>query len=215
MIASVDLAMGRVLDALERAQLLERTVVVFTSDNGGAVHFRATDNAPLRKGKGFAYEGGLRVPLIVRPPGSRGDGAARGRVVDAPVSGIDLFPTLAALAGVAAPHDLTLDGADLGPLLRGDGELGRAALTWHFPHYWWGTNVQPYSAIRRGDLKLIYRYESGTCELYDLANDVGEANDLVDERPELVREVRDELFRTLAAQGARMPEPNPEFGEGR
>lgn len=210
MIASVDHAMGAVLATLEEHDILDRTVIVFTSDNGGATHFRATDNAPLRKGKGFAYEGGLRVPMLVRWADAVAP-SVRGGVSDTPVSGIDLFPTLLAAARVAPPDGIAIDGVDLAPALRGE-PLERDVLTWHFPHYWWGTNVQPYSVIRQGDWKLIFRYEDAACELYDLAADPGETRDLAAEEPERVEALRERLMLELSAHGARLPKPNPAYG---
>ncbi|MEM7310337.1 MAG: sulfatase [Planctomycetota bacterium] len=207
MVESVDDGVGRILAALDAHGLDDDTLVVFTSDNGGAVHFRATDNSPLRKGKGYAYEGGLRVPLIVRWPA----GAPNPRAADFPASGIDLLPTIAAAVGVELPADRPLDGVDLGPVLRGENDPDRDVLVWHFPHYWWGTRIQPYSVLREGRWKLIYRYESGAAELYDLAADPGEADDLAASKPAEARRLLDRLHTLLAAQGARMPEPNPEY----
>ena len=177
MVESVDDAVGAVLDCLDRHGLAENTLIFFTSDNGGAVHFPATDNAPLRKGKGYPYEGGLRVPFIVRWPGK----VPAGWVRDAPVSGMDIFPTIAEATGTPLPDDREIDGESLMPLFDGAERLGRASLLWHFPHYWWGTNIQPYGVLRWGNWKLIEHYEDGRLELYDLAADPGESNDLASE----------------------------------
>ncbi len=207
MVESVDDAVGRILAALEEHDLLENTLIVYTSDNGGAVHFRATDNAPLRKGKGYAYEGGSRVPFLVHWPAR----VPAGEVHHEPVCSIDLFPTIAAAAGAELPADRTIDGANLLPLLEGKGTPDRDTLLWHFPHYWWGTRIQPYSAIREGDWKLIHRYETGAVELYDLAEDVGEERDLAGAQPERAQRLLAKLNERLAAMGARFPEPNPDF----
>ena len=131
MVHSVDAAMGALLDALERTEQTDRTMVVFTGDNGGLDREgRPTENAPLRSGKGYAYEGGLRTPWIVRWPGVTQPGS----ISSEPISSIDLMPTIAAAAGTRPPVDRPIDGIDLGPALRG-GQLPERALVWHFPHY--------------------------------------------------------------------------------
>jgi arylsulfatase A-like enzyme len=201
MVERVDAALGRVLDALDRHGLAERTLVVFTSDNGGAVHFPATSNAPLRAGKGYPYEGGLRVPLVVRWPGR----VAPGTTCDVPVSSIDLLPTVAEAVGATLPEDVPIDGVSLVPLLEQRRALPPRSLCWHFPHYWWGTRIQPYSIVRRGEHKLIHHWEGDHLELFDLDADPGEQRDLADERPELARELDAELLAALDRQGACLP----------
>ncbi|RMH02896.1 MAG: DUF4976 domain-containing protein [Planctomycetota bacterium] len=206
MVHEVDRAVGRVAGELRRRGLLDAVLFIVTSDNGGATHFPATDNAPLRRGKGFPYEGGLRVPLIVRWPGV----ARSGATCPVPVISTDLFPTLAAAAGVPPPDDRALDGRSLLPLLRGE-EAGwtERPLVWHFPHYWAGTLVRPWSAIRRGRWKLIHWYEDDRDELYDLAADPGEHEDRAAAEPERVAALRAEMFRVLYDQGARFPALDP------
>ncbi len=205
MLQSVDDGVGRILKTLAELQLDGRTVVVFTSDNGGAVHFGkppATSNAPLRSGKGFAYEGGLRVPLLVKVPGV----TRAGSVSDVPVITQDWFPTLLALAGAEAAASRTaLDGVNLLPLLQGQSRLPRDELFWHYPHYWNGTNVSPYSVARVGDWKLIRFYESDREELYDLRQDLSETNDLSPQRPQKRQELSARLDRWLKEVGAQMP----------
>jgi arylsulfatase A-like enzyme len=207
MLQSVDDGVGRILKTLAELQLGGRTVVVFTSDNGGAVHFGkppATSNAPLRSGKGFAYEGGLRVPLLVKAPGV----TRAGSVSDVPVITQDWFPTLLALAGAdAAASRTVLDGVNLVPLLQGQSRLPRDELFWHYPHYWNGTNVSPFSVARVGDWKLIRFYESDREELYDLRMDLSEKNDLAAQRPEQRQELSARLDRWLKEVGAQMPLP--------
>lgn len=207
MVASVDAAVGRILGALEEAGLADEALVILTSDNGG--HERYTSNLPLRGGKGMLYEGGIRVPLIVRWPGRVPPGA----VVDAPVSQIDLFPTLLEAAGLAPPADLALDGASLLPLLTGGGPPPHEALFWHFPHYLEGYvpahglwRTTPAGAIRMGRYKLIEFFEDGRTELFDLAADIGETRDLATERPGLAHELRERLSAWRVAVGARLPE---------
>ena len=206
MVESVDDAVGAVLDCLDRNGLAEDTLVFFTSDNGGAVHFPATDNAPLRKGKGYPYEGGLRVPFIVRWPGK----VPAGEVSDEPVSGIDLFPTIAEATGARVPVEIELDGLSLLPLFGKEEYLPRNTLAWHFPHYWWGTNIQPYGVIRRGNLKVIEHYEDGRLEFYDLEVDPGETTDLYAERPAEARTLQGVLHKELRGLGARTAQPVPD-----
>lgn len=209
MVEHVDRAVGRVLDTLDELDLTDNTLVIFTSDNGGAVHFPATDNAPLRKGKGYPYEGGLRVPFIVRWPGV----VEAGTVCNVPVSGIDVLPTIVDAFGVLLPQDRIIDGESLMPLFRGGDKLRRKELTWHFPHYWWGTRIQPYSVIRRGDMKLIWHHEDGRLELFDLGQDPGEEKNLAGERREMAKRLEKRLVKTLREQGAKFPERNPEWEE--
>lgn len=209
MVESVDEALGAILDALERLGVADETAVVFTSDNGGlAAHGRGgephTHNAPLRSGKGSCYEGGVRVPLVVRLPGARG---AR-RDVDAPVITWDLTPTVLALAGVDAPAEVRarFEGLDLVPLARGEAELPERALCWNQPHFWGlrGPGIEPFSSVRRGDWKLVWRHRDRGFELYDLARDVGETRDLAAQEPERVRALAGELQAWIERVGAQL-----------
>ena len=169
MVESVDDAYGRIQKALEKNDLTDNTLVIFTSDNGGLLG--PTNNAPLRSGKGYAYEGGIRVPFLVKWPGVTKPGSKS----DTPVCSIDLLPTIVSAAGASIPMDREIDGLDLKPELDGSGKLGRQSLFWHFPHYRHAPG--PYSIVRHGDWKLIKWYE-GPKELYNLKNDLGEAKDL-------------------------------------
>ncbi len=201
MVHSVDEAMGRLLDALGKAGVAERTMIVFTGDNGGLDREgRPTENAPLRSGKGHAYEGGLRTPWIVRWPAVTKPGTVSGE----PVASIDLLPTIAAAAGTRPPSDRPIDGIDLGPALRG-GELPERALHWHFPHYRRGPGHDPYSVVRKGDWKLIRFYDPAKVELYNLAADLGEAKDLSGSNPVKAAELELELDEALRDAGARLP----------
>ena len=216
MVESMDESVGRVMNALEQLGIADRTIVIFGSDNGGLTvaeplltgHFRhtpATVLAPLRAGKGYLYEGGLRVPWIVRLPGVTPAGA----VSEEPVITHDFFPTLAEIAGVPA-EDPSIDGRSLVPLLRDPSvSLGRDALFFHYPHYS-NQGGRPGGAIRAGRWKLIERYENGLLELYDLESDIGEQRDLAEERPELAAELARRLGEWRERVGAQMPEPNPE-----
>jgi len=205
MIKSVDDSVGRLLNKLAELRLSDHTIVLFTSDNGGAVHFGqppATSNAPLRLGKGFAYEGGLRVPLLVKAPGV----AAPGSLCDVPVISQDLFPTLLELAGAdQSASRSAVDGASFVSLLRGRQRPVHRELFWHYPHYWNGGKVSPYSVARVGDWKLIRFYETGKEELFNLREDLSEQRDLAEVQPQRRREMANKLNAWLANVGAQMP----------
>lgn len=214
MVETLDRAVGRVLESLESEGLSENTVVVFLSDNGGlAVLERSwplqppTTNLPLRAGKGWLYEGGIRGPMMIRWPGV----IAAGRVTDTPVITNDLFPTLLAAVGAAAPDSAQNDdGENLLPFLRGEDPPDREALFWHYPHYH-GSGHRPSSAILLGHHKLIQWYDEDRVELYDLARDPGETRNLSSEQPALVRSLRTRLADWLADVDAQMPQPNPDY----
>ena len=216
MIASVDRGVGRIMETLDRLGVQEETLVVFYSDNGGVDgetvdHWSATDNAPLRMGKGSFYEGGIRVPLIVRWP----EGTPAGVTVDEPVIGTDLYPTLLDAANVSQASDYALDGESLLPLLREPrtAALSRKHLYWHFPGYL-GGNIQkgtwrttPVSVIRSGKWKLLKFYEGNRLELYNLEHDVGENHNLADEKPTVRRRLHEQLRHWLTKHDAPMPKP--------
>ena len=207
MVESVDDATGQILDTLEELDLAKDTLVIFTSDNGGLDRGGSpTNNDPLRSGKGYCYEGGIRVPLLAWWPGV----VSKGKTSDEAVSSIDLFPTILEAAGVQAPKDRAIDGLSLLPHLRSGGEtcIGRDTLYWHFPHY--RHNPGPYSILRKGDWKLI-KFWTGTRELYNLGDDLGETKDLAGTMPGKVKELEAELLAGLEAQEAKLPRPNPEF----
>ncbi|RUL87688.1 sulfatase [Tautonia sociabilis] len=224
MIASLDESVGRVLEAIDEEGIRDRTLVIFSSDNGGGGGYEAagisgirevTTNAPLRSGKGSLYEGGIRVPWIFRWPGT----IAAGSESVEPILSVDLYPTLLELAGGDPPAGQPLDGENLVPMLTGKADsIDRPALFWHFPGYLgagqgqWRTT--PVSVIRSGDLKLLQFLEHGTIELYDLARDLGESRNLAGERPEEVKRLLEELDAWRARVGAPLPGPNRE-GESR
>lgn len=211
MVESVDDAAGAVLAALEEAGVAGRTLVAFTSDNGGLLG--STNNAPLRSGKGYPYEGGIRVPLLVRWPGR----IPPGSVSAEPVSSIDWFPTILEAAGAGLPEGREIDGVSLLEHLESGGAkpLPRRSLFWHFPHYR-GPDVAPYSIVRSGGWKLIRWYEGPTVELFHLADDPSESRNLAASLPDRVRELDAELAAHLEAVGARLPRPNPAYRvEGR
>lgn len=210
MIEHVDQSVGRLLDKLDELKLSERTVVVFFSDNGGLTsRFDAagpvvTTNAPLRAEKGTVYEGGIRVPMIVRWPGV----VSPGSVCREPVSSVDLLPTLLEIAGAPVPNDVRLDGMSLTPLLRGEPGFERQAIYWHYPHY---HHMDPAGAIRAGDMKLIEHFEDGRLELYNLKTDIGERHDLAASLPDQARKLQSQLAAWRQQVGAKLPTENPNY----
>ena len=201
MVHSVDDAMGRILETLDELDLSNHTLIIFTGDNGGLDRQgRPTENAPLRSGKGYAYEGGIRVPWIVRWPGV----TRPGTVSKEPISSIDLLPTVAAALGTRPPVDRPIDGIDLRPAF--DARfLPDRSLYWHFPHYRHDPGHDPYSIIRDGDWKLIKFYGPPKVELYNLAEDLGERNDLAESQPGRAGALEAKLIEHLKAVGARLP----------
>jgi len=213
MVASLDESVGRLVKELEEANLIENTVIIFTSDNGGLTerngkHDGFTENLPLRRGKGSAYEGGVRVPTIVRWPGV----TPSNQVCHEPVMTIDYFSTIAEISG--ASHSLTPDGKSLVPLLRDPSHTLDRSLYWHYPHYHAGGD-SPYSAIRRGDFRLIEFHEDHRVELYNLATDIGEQIDLAEAKPRVTQGLLDELHAWRASVGAQMPSANPDYDPAR
>ena len=301
MMESMDAAVGRVLKRLDEHKLSERTVVLFTSDNGGLCNgngqiIAPTSNAPLRDGKSHLYEGGLRVPLIVRWPGVTKPGSTS----DAVVSSIDLFPTIMAACGIhraatalvpsppssgerarvrgqndkiayqlvstsslalpstggtrpkadgeeRTPHPNPLpfkargegtkpnpktedqeiplainhqpstinppplDGLDLRPVLDGSGKLTRDAIYWHFPHYNGNAGAKPGAVIRAGDWKLIEFYDTGRRELFNIAKDLRESNNLIEQNADIAKDLHAKLAAWRESVGAKMPTPNPDY----
>ena len=207
MVEAMDLAVGKILAKLDELGLRDNTLVIFTSDNGGLSTSEGwpTSNLPLRAGKGWMYEGGIREPLLVRWPAV----IAPGRVVATPVSSPDFFPTLLEAAGAQPASGQILDGTSLLPVFRG-GELPERALFWHYPHYG-NQGGAPSAAIRRGNWKLIEWMEDQRVELFDLSRDIAEENDLSRREPQRVAALRAELRAWQAKVGATFPTPNPAF----
>jgi arylsulfatase A len=208
MVESMDESVGRLARRLEQLGVADDTIFVFTSDNGGlsvkeGPDTPATDNAPLRAGKGYLYEGGLRVPLVVAWPRR-----VRPGVNHTPVYSADLFATLLDAAGVK--NATGADGVSLLPLLAGRGGVRRAGLFWHYPHYS-NQGGRPGGAVRRGRYKLIEFYEDDRVELYDLGRDPGEARDLAGALPGKAAELRRKLAAWRRSVGAQMMTPNPEY----
>ena len=208
MVWNLDWNVGRLLAAIEDAGLAGDTAVVFTSDNGGLATAEGspTCNLPLAEGKGWMYEGGTRVPLLVRWPGV----ARPGELCAVPVTGTDFYPTMLEMAGLPPIPEQHCDGESLVPLLRGEGDLKRDAIFWHYPHYG-NQGGTPASSIRSGDHKLIEFFEDGRLELYDLRVDSGEDRNLAGDMPALAGELRGRLRDWRASVSARLTEPNPDW----
>ncbi len=213
MIREMDETVAAVLAAVERAGQANVTLVVFTSDNGGLATAEGgpTSNLPFRAGKGFVYEGGIRVPLLVRWPGV----VSAGSTTDLPATTLDIAATLLDAAGCQLPADHVLDGASLRPVLEGGGTLPVRDLVWHYPHYA-NQGSRPAAALIAGDgprpgtEKLVEHFEDGRLELFDLKSDPGERHDLAALRPERVQELHRRLVAWRTQVAAAMPSPNPE-----
>jgi len=207
LVEQMDDAVGLVINSLKDLGLDENTIVIFTSDNGGvaAGDAFATSNLPLRAGKGYQFEGGIREPYFIQVPGlTRGGGKC-----DTPVSGTDFYPTILELAGLKQKLEEHSDGVSLVPLLKGK-QLPERALIWHYPHYG-NQGGEPSSIIRKGDWKLIHYYEDGHDELYNLKTDLSETSDVSGYNQKLVSQLHKQLFGYLNKAGARFPEKDPEY----
>jgi len=218
MIQNLDESIGRVAATLEELGLSKDTLVIFTSDNGGLTQRYGkidgiADNYPLRRGKGSAYEGGVRVPMIARWPGVIRPGS---RCAE-PVMTTDLYPTSLDVAGASgnARHNAEVDGLSLVKLFHNPrAKLDRDALYWHYPHYHAGGDA-PYSAIRCGDWRLIEFHDDMPPGLYNLGSDIGERKNLSAAHPEKLRELHTKLHAWREAVGAQMPTGNPDFDPAR
>jgi arylsulfatase A-like enzyme len=199
-IEATDRAVGRVLDELDQLGIAEQTVVIFTSDNGG--WSGATDNYPLRSGKGDLFEGGIRVPLIIRWPGVTRSGST----VNEPVISMDLTATVLDAAGVKLAQNQSLDGRTLRPLLLGQ-PTKRRSLFFHYPHFAWHKSNRPGAAVRAGKHKLILRFDDDSIELYDLDEDIGERHNLAKKMRAHGKMLRKQLKTWLAETGAKRPTP--------
>ncbi len=224
MVESMDASFGRVLTKLQALGLEDDTIVVFFSDNGGmsAANFGnparvipaskrdtafSTSNLPLRGGKGWLYEGGIRVPLMIKWPKH----GRQGITCDVPVISTDFYPSILEMVGIARRPDQHRDGVSLKVLLQGGQELPRQALYWHFPHYSNHGLQSPGGAVRAGDYKLLEYFESQTVQLFNLQTDPGEKHDLSREDPETTARLRSMLHAWREDLAAYMPSPNPEF----
>ncbi|QHI70953.1 sulfatase [Tichowtungia aerotolerans] len=211
MMELLDDAVGIVLDKLKETGLDKNTVVIFTSDNGGVSSGDSfsTSLLPYRGGKGRQWEGGIREPLIIHVPGMTQPDSS----TDTPAIGMDFYPTILDLAGLPLMPKQHVDGVSLLPVLKGEA-LGPRDLFWHYPHYG-NQGGEPSSIIRSKDWKLIYYHEDGRCELYNLASDIGEQNDLSALQPEKTAELKKRLDAWLADTQAVMPKPDPRFSKER
>jgi arylsulfatase A-like enzyme len=206
MVEQLDTAIGRVLASVEQSGIKDKTIIVFTSDNGGVSTSEGwpTSNRPLRAAKGWPYEGGVRVPLIVVAPGVTQPGS----LCTTPVISNDFYPTLLQLTHQPLKPEQHLDGVSFLPLLKAEPMQRGSPLFWHYPHYSTQGGM-PNSAIRDGDWKLIEWFETGELELYQLANDLGEKKNLASAHPEKVQELHQKLIAWRKEVGALMPRPNP------
>ncbi len=199
MIEAMDTAVGRVITTLDELQLSGETLVIFTSDNGG--FGGVSDCRPLRASKGYLYEGGIRVPLIVRWRGA----AAGGTTCRTPVISTDFYPTLLEVAGLMPQGTKKLDGLSIVPTLKQTGALKRKAIFFHYPNYAWHRSNRLGGAIREGHYKLIKWYDDESVELYNLADDLSEKNDLSAKMPRKASDLKRKLETWLAESSAAMP----------
>jgi len=205
MVQSVDESVGRVMEKLEELGVAENTVVIFMSDNGGlstVPREAPTSNLPLRAGKGWLYEGGIREPMIIKWPGV----VKKGSLCSEPVTSTDFYPTMLEMAGLPLKPKQHTDGVSLVPLLTGKGKLKRKAIYWHYPHYH-GSGNRPSGAVRAGDYKLIEWYEDKSIELYNLRNDISEKHNLAKKMPDKMEELRRMLHSWRRQMKAKMPAP--------
>ena len=209
MLEQMDLAIGRVLKAVDDAGIADRTVVIFMSDNGGlaTAEGHPTSNLPLRGGKGWPYEGGVREPLIIFWPGV----TTGGTTCDTPVISTDFFPTMLEMAGLPLNPKQHKDGVSLVPLLRNQSIADRP-LFWHYPHYG-NQGGRPFTSIREGDFKLIEWHEGSILELFNVKEDISEKNNLAKSDPARATKMHEKLIEWRKSVGALMPTPNPKGDE--
>ncbi len=224
MVESMDESLGRVMQKLKELGIEDRTVVIFYSDNGGmsAANFFnpekvikegaldknfSTSNLPLRAGKGWLYEGGIRVPLVIKWPGF----GLQGTICDVPVTSPDFFPTILEMLGIKDKSVKNTDGESLVSLLKGKKNLKRDAIFWHFPHYSNHGMQSPGGAVRSGDYKLLEYFENNTVQLFNLKDDIEEQHDLSTSHPEKVKELKEKLTKWRKNVNAKMMDPNPNY----
>ncbi len=208
MVQAMDTAVGMVLDTLKKLKLDKNTIVFFMSDNGGLSTSEGspTANYPLRAGKGWLYEGGIREPMIVKWPGV----VKPATICSCPVISTDFYPTILQMAGLPLMPQQHKDGISLVPLLKGAKSLNRKAIFWHYPHYG-NQGGSPGSAIRCGDFKLIKFYEDDHVELYNIRKDISEKYDISREFPKITYKLQQMLEDWLQSVDAEMPTPNPNY----
>ena len=212
MVESMDQNIGRIIATLKKRGMFENTIIVFLSDNGGLSTGSGpnspTSSLPLRAGKAWVYEGGIRSPLIISYPAA----IKPGLKVREPAVSTDIYPTLLDLAGLSLRPQQHVDGVSLKPLFNGKkATLGREAIYFHYPHYHHINTMGPAGAVRMGDYKLIEVYESGKVELYNLREDIGEQNDLAEQKPKLAARMKKMLHTWRKKSGAKMTSVNSQY----
>jgi len=208
MVEAMDQAVGKITKKLKSLNLDQNTVIIFMSDNGGlsTSEGHPTTNLPLRAGKGWLYEGGIREPMIIKWPSVISGGSK----CNVPVISTDFYPTMLEIAGVPLNPQQHQDGHSLVPLLKDDKSPDRDALFWHYPHYG-NQGGSPGAAIRAGDYKLIKFFEDDRLELYNLKDDIGEKHNIAAANPDIVQELHGKLQKWQQDVGAKMPSVNPSF----
>lgn len=206
MVEHMDDAVGKLVKKLKKLNLYDNTIIVFTSDNGGLIGGgieKVTNNSPLRRGKGDKYEGGVRVPLIIKDKA----GKINKRIESTPVISVDFLPTLVEISGISFDKTVlkNVDGISLKPLLqKSNGKIRRNSIYWHYPHYH-REGATPYSALRNDNWKLIHIMETDSYELYNLATDIGEKNNLTATHPKMTKRLTRELENWKKKMNAQMP----------
>lgn len=211
MVESTDNTVGMVMDTLGELGIGENTIIIFMSDNGGLATLPqgrtgSTANLPLRAGKGWNYEGGIREPMFIVWHGT----VEPNSVSHEPVISTDFHPTILEMAGLPADPSQHMDGISLVPLLQGEPTLERDNLYWHYPHYH-GSGARPHGAMRSGDWKLLEFYEDNSIELYNLAEDMGEQNEISADEPERTAAMHEQFQQWRKKVDAQMPKPNPNY----
>lgn len=224
MVESIDESLGRLVKKLKDLGVYDNTIIIFATDNGGmsAGNFgrpskllnpntpdkhMSTSNLPLRGAKGWLYEGGIRVPTIVKWTGTKKAGVEN----NTPIISTDFYPSILEMAGLDQMPQQHMDGKSFVPLLQGKTDINRDALYWHFPHYSNHGMQSPGGAVRYKNFKLIEYFENGTVQLFDLDKDLGELNDISKQNPEKVKELRDMLHKWRESVNAKMMPPNPDY----
>ncbi|MHC4796280.1 MAG: sulfatase/phosphatase domain-containing protein, partial [Planctomycetota bacterium] len=208
MVQSVDDCVGRIMTKLDELGIADNTIILFMSDNGGlsTAQGHPTSNLPLRAGKGWLYEGGIREPMIIKWPGT----VKPGSVCSFPVTSTDFYPTMLEMASLPLKPQQHRDGVSLVPLLKGAKKLNRQAIYWHYPHYC-PQGGRPSGAVRLGDFMLIEYFEDNRVELFNLKQDIGEKNNLSVKMPEKTAQMLKLLKNWQKQMGAKMPTPNPDY----
>lgn len=211
MVENMDTNIGRILAKLKEKGLYENTIIIFTSDNGGlsTAEGSPTVNSPLRNGKGWLYEGGIRVPFIMYWKGK----VVENHTTDLPITVADIFPTIAKAVNQKYKPAADIDGRDILTLTADSAKQKDRTIYWHYPHYS-NQGGKPGAVIRQGNWKLIYNYEDESIELYNLLKDVGERTDLSNEQKELAASLKNKLMHWLTEKKAKGPDKNPEYGIG-